>query len=605
MDSSRRTHPFGSGTAQYASLAPGAMKKKERKSMCCMPALHSLVVAYQAGKFIVDPHSSKWLCWWDALIILLIVLVAFFIPYQIAFCLMIQDDGSPQIVTRVVDMVFIFDILMQFFISTQHPENRRWLRIPKKIVAAYLSGFFVMDVISVLPYDELALEVTRRYGSHFAFLGVLKTLSLIRLLRINRLIARYEAAVDVPYTSVKLTKLLVLLCFGLHWIACAWGFLLAFERFEDPDAADWASNVRSAKPGMFKGDKETPWELYTASMYWSCMTITSIGYGDVIAMNGLEAWGATILMALSGLLWAHIIGSICAIAGAMDEGNVAHENTLLSLNTMTRSYNVPQEIRVKLREYFMCRKALFYREKQVELVRAMSPELQGKTARYVQDSWLSQVSFFKNCCNAFVVGLFEILNFCVYPPRELVRLPFSMCFLHQGVILKQGRIMPAGCMWGVEDLILSNKDLLDDYAPLALSYLEVQYLERSALERLQDQFPQERAHMRKFTGYYALKRGVLRGIVKPSWYFFAMTPGCVEIHGPLENDDVPGYSVDQARFLALEKKVQDVLHILKPNGTIPAPGAPNQLQVLEAKVNSLLKRLPVDMPTNRQPNANP
>jgi len=73
----------------------------------------------------------------------------------------------------------------------------------------------------------------------------------------------------------------------------------------------------------------------------------------------------------------------------------------------------------------------------------------------------------------------------------------------------------------------------------------------------------------------------------------------------LENDDVPGYSVYQARFLALEKKVQDVLHILKPNGTIPAPGAPNQLQVLEAKVNSLLKRLPVDMPTNRQPNANP
>jgi len=319
----------------------------------------------------------------------------------------------------------------------------------------------------------------------------------------------------------------------------------------------------------------------------------------------LEAWGATILMALSGLLWAHIIGSICAIAGAMDEGNVAHENTLLSLNTMTRSYNVPQEIRVKLREYFMCRKALFYREKQVELVRAMSPELQGKTARYAQDSWLSRVKFFQNCCNAFVVGLFEILNYSVYPPRELVRLPFSMCFLHQGVILKQGRIMPAGCMWGVEDLILSNKDLLDDTAPLALSYLEVQYLERSALEMLQDRFPQERAHMRKYLAHYALKRGVLRGAVKPSWYFFAMQPGCVQIHGPSEADEVPGNSVDQARFLALEKKVEDVLQILKQNGTNPAASAPNQLQILEAKLNLLLKRVPVNAPANRHLNQNP
>jgi len=542
---------------------------------------------------VVDPHGSSWLCWWDALIILLIVLVAFLIPYQIGFTLLIEDSGILLMVTRCVNMLFVLDIFLQFSISCQHPENRRWLRMPKGIVQTYLNGFFMMDVISVIPYDELARYVTQRYGQEFAFLGVLKVLSLIKLLRINRLIARYEAVVDVPYTSVKLTKLLILLCFGLHWMASAWGLLLAFERVHDPKGTNWASALDSAKPGIFEGDQPTPWELYTASFYWSCMTITSIGYGDVLAQNCVEAWGATVLMALSGLMWAHIIGSICAIAGAMDEGNVVHENTLLSLNTMTRSYDVPQEIRVKLREYFMCRKALFYREKQVELVRAMSPELQGKTARYAQHCYLSQVSFFRNCCNGFVVGLFEILHFSVYPPRELVRLPFSMCFLRQGVILKQGRIMPPGSMWGVEDSILSNKDLLEDCAPLALSYLEVQYLERSALEKLQDRYPQEKAAIRKYTAYYALKRGILRGVVKPSWYFFAKQPGCVEVCGPEGTEDATGYSVDQARFVALETKVDSLLQVLKQNGTMPATGAPNQLQVLDNKLNLLMKRMSV------------
>jgi len=530
--------------------------------------------------------------------------VAILIPYQIGFCLMIEDDGSLQIFTRSVDMLFIFDIFLQFFISSQHPENRRWLRIPKKIVAAYVHGFFMMDVISVLPYDELAAGVTGKYGSQFAFLGVLKALSLIRLLRINRLIARYEALVDVPYTSVKLTKLLILLCFGLHWMASAWGLLLAFERVSKPQGTNWATSLDDAKPGMFKSDAETPWELYTASLYWSCMTITSIGYGDVLAQNCVEAWGATVLMALSGLMWAHIIGSICAIAGAMDEGNVVHENTLLSLNTMTRSYDVPQDIRVKLREYFMCRKALFYREKQVELVRAMSPELQGKTARYAQNTWLSKVSYFKNCCNGFVVGLFEILHFSVYPPRELVRLPFSMCFLHQGVVLKQGQIMPAGAMWGVEDLILSNPDLLDAASPLALSYLEVQYLEQHALLKLQHQFPQERANIRKYTIYYGLRRSLLRGIVKPSWAYFEKQPVCQET-GSFAPDDRTGSSVDEARFLALEQKVEDALQILQQNGTSQVTSSPNQLQVLEAKLNLLLKIMPVSESTNRHSSKTP
>jgi len=575
---------------EYARLAAGATKKQERRYTCA----HSFVVAYQAGKFVVDPHTSRWLCYWDALIIILIVAVAFLIPYQIGFCLVIEDSGTLKLFALSVDMVFIVDILMQFTISSQHPENRRWLRIPKKIVAAYLNGFFMMDVISVLPYDEFALEVTRRYGEHFAFLGVLKTLSLIRLLRINRLIARYEAVVDVPYTSVKLTKLLILLLFGLHWIASAWGLLLAIERFHNPDGPDWAANVASAKPGMFKGDKESPWELYTASIYWSCMTITSIGYGDVVAMNCLEAWGATILMALSGLMWAHIIGSICAIAGAMDEGNVAHENTLLSLNTMTRSYDVPQEIRVKLREYFMCRKALFYREKQVELVRAMSPELQGKTARYVQQSWLSKVCFLRDCCNGFVVGLFEILNFSVYPPRELVLLPFSMCFLHQGVILKSARILAPGTMWGLEDVLLSNEALLDPNAPLALSYLEVQYIERWALEKLVERFPQERGGIRKCTILYALKRSVARGLIKPSWI---TCPRALPTLQAPASDDISGCQ-DQSRFLAVERKVDEVMQILTQNGTVPPGSTPNQLQILEAKVNQLLQQVPVDETTN-------
>lgn len=52
--------------------------------------------------------------------------------------------------------------------------------------------------------------------------------------------------------------------------------------------------------------------VYCASFYFSVMTITSIGYGDISAtpLNPIEQWICSILMLVGSFLWAKVPGSM-------------------------------------------------------------------------------------------------------------------------------------------------------------------------------------------------------------------------------------------------------------------------------------------------------
>lgn len=482
----------------------------------------STLTAFLAGKYVVNPKNSVFLPYWDLMMSILIVIISFTTPYEIGFCMQSTSADTwlrtrrARVLLLGINGMFAIDMVLQLFVSFPHPVNHRWVRMPLSIVKNYLAGWFAIDAISVFPWGEMVGYLKDTGGDGFDILGTLQMFSLFKLLRVPRLATRYEARIDVPYTWMKLTHLLGLLALSFHWMACYWGFLLTWQRFHGlHEGYTWGDNLRQSKPGWFADEhKDSPFELFTAALYWSAVTIISIGYGDITANSTFEAKGALVAMATSGLIWAHIIGSICAIASTFDSETIAQENTLDSLNYMMRTLDLPQETRMRLRELFMCRKVLFHREKQVELLRNMSPEQQGIVARWVQSSMMNKVWFLdENTSDAFVVGIFERLQYTVYPPREIVALPRTLVNLLSGVAMSAANIKPAGSLWGVEDLILTDPSLMDDERPLALSYLEIQYLSQCNFTELCASHPAERQRIRKLKMLLTFKRAVVRGHV--------------------------------------------------------------------------------------------
>jgi potassium channel len=89
--------------------------------------------------------------------------------------------------------------------------------------------------------------------------------------------------------------------FAVHCAGCLY-YLLA-DRY--PDASNtWLS---TSMPG-FKN--ESLWNRYVASMYWSITTLTTVGYGDMHAVNTREMVFTTVYMLFNLGLTAYLIGNM-------------------------------------------------------------------------------------------------------------------------------------------------------------------------------------------------------------------------------------------------------------------------------------------------------
>jgi hypothetical protein len=70
-----------------------------------------------------------------------------------------------------------------------------------------------------------------------------------------------------------------------------------------------------------------PYDKYVAALYFSLMTITSIGYGAMLPENTFERLVCTLMMLFSSMLWCYVIGTASGIAATLDpDGLRFHEN---------------------------------------------------------------------------------------------------------------------------------------------------------------------------------------------------------------------------------------------------------------------------------------
>ena len=57
---------------------------------------------------------------------------------------------------------------------------------------------------------------------------------------------------------------------------------------------------------------------YVAALYWAFATMTSVGYGDVVAVTVLEQLMAIVCMVIGVTVFAYLMGAVTSILGALN-----------------------------------------------------------------------------------------------------------------------------------------------------------------------------------------------------------------------------------------------------------------------------------------------
>jgi hypothetical protein len=60
---------------------------------------------------------------------------------------------------RIVDLFFLCDMILQFFLM-QQDENGRYIKDQGEVAIRYIQGWFLIDFISVLPFDVVGLVLS-------------------------------------------------------------------------------------------------------------------------------------------------------------------------------------------------------------------------------------------------------------------------------------------------------------------------------------------------------------------------------------------------------------------------------------------------------------
>ena len=489
---------------------------------------------------VVDPRHAAWMPWWDFVTAASLIFTALVTPYEVVFL-----PRSPLwifVTNRAVDVVFIFDICLQFRLAYPKAADAsagtgsQWVVTPNDIARHYLRGWFTIDAVSTLtsafdiwsyiqkPSADEAATLAR-----FRLLRVLRVLrlaKLLRLLRGIRLFRQWELKLAIDYGVVAVVRSLVMVVLCCHWFACFWMLQATFEpkietTWLGDDGYCLPTATVTADAALAKayrcpsptGDGQhlclPPGNLYAASLYFIAMTITSVGYGDISATpyNEVEQNVTTTLMLLGTLTWAYVVGNVVAYIGNMSPSAMAFRLSLNSLNTYAATHGLPYSMRQEIRDYFHRTSHLWTGQETQACLYRMSPKLQADLLLYVNGTWLSRIWWLRDEDPMFLTDLVMKFQPEVYVPDELILYPPALHVIHSGKVIFGGRNLTKGNFWGV-DVLVASAHLRNRAHARAITYVEAFFATRDIIVEAAESFEGAAKRVRRAGQLMAFQRCV-------------------------------------------------------------------------------------------------
>ncbi|XP_051980497.1 potassium voltage-gated channel subfamily H member 1 isoform X1 [Xyrauchen texanus] len=303
-------------------------------------------------------HYCTFKTTWDWVILILTFYTAIMVPYNVSFKTK-QNNVTWLVVDSIVDVIFLVDIVLNFHTTFVGPAGEV-ISDPKLIRMNYVKTWFVIDLLSCLPYDVInAFEnVDEGISSLFS------SLKVVRLLRLGRVARKLD-----HYIEYGAAVLILLVCvFGLaaHWLACIWYSIGDYEIIDEvtnivrTDSWLYLLGEAVGMPYRFNTSGTGKWEggpskdsVYITSLYFTMTSLTSIGFGNIAPTTDGEKIFAVAMMMIGSLLYATIFGNVTTIFQQMYANTNRYHEMLNSVRDFLKLYQVPKGLSERVMDYIV------------------------------------------------------------------------------------------------------------------------------------------------------------------------------------------------------------------------------------------------------------
>nr|DAD24397.1 TPA_asm: hypothetical protein HUJ06_025861 [Nelumbo nucifera] len=355
--------------------------------------------------WIISPMDSRYRCW-ETFMVLLVAYSAWVYPFEVAFLKATPTRGL-YIADTIVDLFFAIDIVLTFFLAYIDPRTQLLVRDSRKIAVRYLSTWFIMDVASTIPFEALAFLFTgkSKVGLSYCILGLLR---FWRLRRVKQFFTRLEKDIRFSYFLIRCTTLLSVTLFLIHCAGCLYYFMA--DRYPH-QGRTWIGSV------MTNFSEANVWTRYITAIYWSTTTMTTVGYGDLHAVNSTEMIFNTFYMLFNLGLTAYLIGNMTNLVVEGTRRTMEFRNSIQAASSFVSRNHLPRRLKHHILAY-MCLRFRAECLNQQQLIEQLPKSICTGICQHLFLPTVEKVYLFKGVSREILLLLVANMKAEYIPPRE-------------------------------------------------------------------------------------------------------------------------------------------------------------------------------------------
>ncbi|TYG79558.1 hypothetical protein ES288_D02G148000v1 [Gossypium darwinii] len=257
-----------------------------------------------ANGFIIHPHNW-WYVAWTHFILIWAIYSSFFTPLEFGFF-----RGLPEnlfLLDIAGQLAFLFDIVVHFFLAYRHTHSHHLVYDRRLITLRYLKSRFIVDFLGCLPWDAIYKVCGRKEPIRYML-----WIRLSRALRVTEFFEKLEKDIRINYLFIRIVKLIVVEYYCTHAAGCIF-YYLATTVPPSKEGYTWIGSLQMGEYRYSNFREIDLWKRYILSLYFSVVTMVTVGYGDIHAVNVREMIFVMIYVSFDMILGAYLLGNMAAL----------------------------------------------------------------------------------------------------------------------------------------------------------------------------------------------------------------------------------------------------------------------------------------------------
>ncbi|CAN0865506.1 Potassium channel SKOR [Linum grandiflorum] len=372
---------------------------------------------YVSKGLLIHPDNRVYRAW-SKFILVWAVYSSFFTPMEFGFF-----RGLPNnlfILDIVGQIAFLLDIILQFFISYRDPLTYRMVYNRTPIALRYLKSHFIVDLLGCLPWDIIYKACGHKEGVRY--------LMWIRLWRVRKVIEffhKLEKDIRINYLFTRIIKLIAVELYCTHTAACIF-YYLATTLPASNEGYTWIGSLKLGDYSYAQFRDIDIWKRYTTSLYFAIVTMATVGYGDIHAVNLREMIFVMIYVSFDMILGAYLIGNMTALIVKGSKTEKYRDKMTDLIKYMNRN-RLGRDIRNQIKGHLRLQYEHSYTEASV--LQDIPISIRAKISETLYLPIIENITLFNGCSTDFINQIAVRLHEEFFLPGEII--------LEQGSVVDQ------------------------------------------------------------------------------------------------------------------------------------------------------------------------